>query len=101
MNVPSFTIDTAIPTATINYDISTPTSKNVVATLTGSTKPITVSNNWWSTSYTFTWNGSFSFEFVDSIGNTWTTTATVTWIKSAAEKPLTTTWTNIKDTTKK
>ena len=83
LSIPSFTIDTVAPTATVSYNPSTSTSKEVIATLKGTGKSITVQNNSWSMSYTFTWNGSFTFDFIDSVGNTWTTTATVTWIKTA------------------
>ena len=94
--IPSFAIDTVAPIATVTYDPTTSTSKEVVATLTGTNKPITVQNNWWSLSYTFTGNGNFIFNFVDSVGNTWSATATVTWIKAASSpivssNPLTTT----------
>ena len=82
--IPLFTIDTVVPIATVSYDPATSTSKEVVATLTGTNKSITVQNNWWSMSYTFTGNGDFIFNFVDSVGNTWSATATVTWVKSAS-----------------
>ena len=36
-----------------------------------------ITNNWWSTSYVFTWNGSFTFTYIDQAGNTGSTIATV------------------------
>lgn len=79
----TFTIeeaDTTVPTGYITYDISTPTSGDVIATLTGLSEPVTVTNNSWSIYYTFTESGSFTFQFQDSFGNTGEATATVTWI---------------------
>jgi hypothetical protein len=41
---------------------------------------VSVTNNGGSTSYTFTGNDTFTFEFTDAYGNTGSVTATVTWI---------------------
>lgn len=73
-------IDKTIPTWTITYN---PTSWayvswNIIATLSTS-ETVTISNNWWSNAYTFTWNGDFTFNFVDAAGNTGSTTATVNY----------------------
>lgn len=79
----NFTIldpDTVAPTWYVSYDISTPISGDVIATLTGLSEPVTVTNNSWSIYYTFTGNGSFTFEFEDDFGNTWEAIATVTRI---------------------
>ena len=74
-------LDTTKPTATISYDPSTSTMWNVIATFTWFSETWTIiTNNGWSTGYTFTENGSFTFEFKDQAGNTWETTATVTRI---------------------
>jgi len=74
-------INTTKPTATISYNPATATSGNVVATIASFSKPgVTITNNGWLTHYTFTWDGSFTFEFVDVVGNTWSATATVGWI---------------------
>ena len=73
-------IDTVVPTATVEYSPSTTTSGAVVATLTGASESIVISNNSGSSTYTFTASGSFTFEFVDLAGNTGSAVATVTWI---------------------
>ncbi|MNI35690.1 Xyloglucanase Xgh74A precursor [compost metagenome] len=69
-------IDKIAPTATVTYSTTSPTNKDVVATITPS-ETVTVTNNCGSTSYTFTANGSFTFEFRDGAGNKGTATATV------------------------
>ena len=51
----------------------------VVVTLEPS-EPITVTNNGGLLSYTFTENGTFTFEFVDQAGKTGSVTASVQWI---------------------
>lgn len=69
--------DTIAPTATVSYSTLTPTSGDVVATITPS-EPITVTNTEnGSLSYTFTENSSFTFEFEDEAGNKGSITATV------------------------
>ena len=91
-------IDTTKPTATITYSPTswTTTSRDVVATISlGETGTIT--NNDWLTWYTFTGNGTFTFEFADLAGNTWSATATVTRIDKA--KPTATVTYNITWTT--
>lgn len=70
-----------VPTAEIKYSTNTTTSENVVATLVNPSSEITVTNNDGKTSYTFTENGTFTFEFVDKNGNKGTVTATVDWIQ--------------------
>ena len=74
-------IDKVIPTASILY---TPTtwnysSWNIIATLTGYSKSLTITNNGGSNNYTFTGNGNFIFNFVDAAGNIWSTTAIVNY----------------------
>lgn len=70
--------DTTPPTATIDYNINTPTSGDVIATLTGiSESGVVIQNNGWSDLYLFTGNGSFTFLYKDPAGNIGTTTATV------------------------
>ena len=70
-------IDTTAPTWVISYNTTLPTNGNVTATLTWASESITVTNNGGSTSYVFTTNGSFTFEYVDAAGNTGSATATV------------------------
>jgi hypothetical protein len=67
-------IDHALPTATVIYSVVT--AQSVIATITPS-ESVTITNNGGSTSYTFIFNGSFTFEFVDAAGNHGTATATV------------------------
>jgi hypothetical protein len=74
-----FTVEAAPPTAAMNYSTTFPTTGTVVVTLDPS-EPITVTNNGGLLSYTFTGNGTFTFEFVDQAGKTGSATATVRWI---------------------
>ncbi len=77
-------IDISTVTWTITYAPSTPTSGTVIASITFNKTWVTISNNSWFTGYTFTWNESFIFNFIDSAGNTWAATATVTRIDGVA-----------------
>lgn len=77
-------VDTTKPTASVIYSEYTRTNKNVIATLTGYSEPITITNNGGSADRTFTTNGSFTFNFEDDYGNTGTVTATVTRIDKIA-----------------
>ncbi len=74
------------PRAEVNYNIIRPTNKNVVAELVNFTRPVTVTNNNGKTSYTFTENGEFTFEFVDEDGNRGSTRAYVDWIDKEPPK---------------
>lgn len=78
------TPDVVPPTATIHYSITGATNQDVVASLTGESEPITITNNSGSRAYAFTGNASFTFEFVDAAGNTGATTATVSGIDKTA-----------------
>ncbi|MEF2176026.1 MAG: hypothetical protein V3575_06120 [Candidatus Absconditabacteria bacterium] len=73
-------IDKTKPTASIDYNPSTPTNQNVIATLTGISESITITNNGGSGQYLFTDNGIFTFNFEDAVGNTGATSATVDFI---------------------
>ncbi len=68
------------PRAEVNYNIARPTNKDVTAELINPIRPITVTNNDGKTTYTFTENGEFTFEFVDEEGRTGSATARVDWI---------------------
>ncbi|MCI9177468.1 MAG: hypothetical protein HFJ28_02575 [Clostridia bacterium] len=68
------------PRAEVNYNITTPTNKDVTAELINITRPIRVTNNDGKLTHTFTENGEFTFEFVDEQGNQGSTTARVDWI---------------------
>ncbi|TMV45904.1 hypothetical protein FE783_27570 [Paenibacillus mesophilus] len=73
--------DTTAPTATVSYSVTEATYQPVTAVITPS-EPVTITNNGGSPSYTFAFNGSFTFEFVDAAGNRGTATATVSNILS-------------------
>lgn len=81
-------IDKVKPTATVEYSTTEKTEEKVVATLKPS-EDIIVTNNGGKMTYTFTENGSFTFEFKDKVGNTNTAVAEVRWItkKQEEEKP--------------
>ncbi len=68
------------PRADVNYNITRATNQNVTAELVNMTRPITVLNNDHKTTYTFTENGKFTFEYEDENGNKGSTTAEVNWI---------------------
>ncbi len=74
--------DDGHPTASISYNITSPTSSNVVATLKPS-EEITITSPGGFT-HTFTGNGTFTFEFVDDDGNTGEATASVANIDKEA-----------------
>ena len=84
VNVLDTVVDTTPPTATVSYSTTGATNQNVVATLTGASEPITITNNSGSATYTFTGNSTFTFTFVDLAGNTGSATATVTNIDTTA-----------------
>lgn len=72
-------IDKTAPTATVAYNPQADGS--VIATISPS-EPVTITNNGGSDSYSFLFNGSFVFEYVDAAGHTGTTTAAVNNIAS-------------------
>jgi len=80
-------IDKIAPTAEIEYSTTEETKGEVIAKLVKASKPITITNNNGSDTYTFTKNGEFTFEFVDKAGNKGTLTAKVNWIKDSPENP--------------
>jgi hypothetical protein len=67
------------PVAAVTYSSEGPTNEDVIATITPS-EPVTITNNKGLASYTFTDNGSFTFEFIDANGNQGTAVAVVDWI---------------------
>ena len=73
-------IDKIAPTATVSYDATDKTNGEVIATLGNVSEEIEITNNDGKDTYTFTENGTFTFEFVDKAGNKGTATAEVTWI---------------------
>ena len=79
-------INKDIPSADITYNYTELTNQDVIATLS-SDDNITIKNNDGNNTYTFTENGTFTFEFVNDLGNTGTATATVDWIDKTAPVP--------------
>ncbi|MCI8777983.1 MAG: hypothetical protein HFI87_02400 [Bacilli bacterium] len=73
-------IDKNPPTASINYSTKEETDK-VIVTLINESEPIKILNNNANREYTFTKNGTFTFEIMDLAGNTNKVVATVDWIK--------------------
>ena len=80
----SVTVSTAVPTASVMYSDTGATNQDVVATLTGASEPITITNNSGSGVYTFSANGTFTFLFVNDVGNTGSVAATVSNIDKTA-----------------
>lgn len=76
-------IDVTPPIATLTYDNSLLTNKDVTVTISFN-EEATVTNNSNSKTYTFKENGSFTFEYRDRAGNTGTITARVNWIDKVA-----------------
>jgi len=76
-------IDRVVPTANIEYSNTNPTQGSVTVTLKAD-EDITITNNNGKNTYTFTENGSFTFEFVDKAGNKGTAIAKVDWIDKSA-----------------
>jgi hypothetical protein len=68
----TFTIDTVLPTAEIEYshDLTLKTNQEIKATLKNANKDITITNNDGKDFYTFQENGEFIFEITDVAGNT-------------------------------
>lgn len=79
-------IDKSVPQGKIAYSTSTPTNQNVTAVICFDKDNVTVTNNNGSTSYIFTKNDEFTFEFEDSLGNKGTATAKVNWINKTPPK---------------
>ncbi len=75
-----------VPLAEVSYNIVKKTGQNVVAQLYNENRPITVTNNGGSKTYTFEKNGSFTFEFVDENGKQGSATAVVDWIDKTPPK---------------
>ena len=73
-------IDKTTPRATVRYDITEKTNRDVVATLDKDDQNLTITNNNGKDTYTFTENGTFTFEFTNELGNKGTATAKVDWI---------------------
>lgn len=71
---------------TIDYNISTRTNRNVVATISFNRENVTVLNNNGNKTYEFTQNGEFTFRYIDEYGFESQKTAKVTWIDREGPK---------------
>ena len=71
-------------TSMISYDNTELTNRTVTATIIFNKNDVTIINNEGSNQYVFEKNGEFTFEYVDSEGNTGTNTAKVNWIGKEA-----------------
>ncbi len=72
------------PMAGLQYSSTECTNQDVIVQLVSPSTPITITNNNGSDTYTFTENGTFTFEFVDEDGVAGMTTAMVDWIDKIA-----------------
>lgn len=77
-------IDTQIPNAYLEYNITDLTNEDVIVTIDFDKDDVKVTNNDGNRTYTFTNNGDFTFEFSDEAGNTGAKKATVNWIDKVA-----------------
>ncbi|MDF2714869.1 MAG: hypothetical protein K0R28_1794 [Paenibacillus sp.] len=80
-------IDVTPPNATIEYTPSGTTRGNVTVSLSNASEPIRVINNSGRTSYTFTENGTFEFQYEDEAGNRNTVPAIAKMEKIDKEAP--------------
>ena len=76
----------AIENFTIAYDIEEPTDQDVTATITFENENVVITNNGGNNTYTFSENGSFTFEFKNENEEIGTAVATVNWIYKEAPK---------------
>ncbi|QYR20257.1 hypothetical protein KZ483_20835 [Paenibacillus sp. sptzw28] len=76
-------VDTAAPTAKVEYSTAAMTNQDVIATIEPN-EQVTITNNNGASSYTFSQNGSFTFELIDKAGNTGTVVASVNNIDKTA-----------------
>lgn len=72
--------ETIEPIASVSYFPENTTSSNVIATLENESEWITITNNGGSSTYSFTGNTTFTFEFEDAFWNTGATLTQVDWI---------------------
>jgi hypothetical protein len=77
-------IDRTLPHCSVSYDVSTPTSGTVIASLTGCSESIVSVE----TDFTFTGNGSHTFFFTDLAGNAASAVANVTRIDTSVPQAL-------------
>ncbi|MCS7462394.1 autotransporter adhesin family protein [Paenibacillus doosanensis] len=79
-------IDTTPPTGSVEYLNTGKTNGNVTVQLTDLSEQVRITNPPGRSTYTFTENGSFEFEFVDEAGNTGKAKAAVDYIDKEAPK---------------
>ncbi len=79
-------IDKTAPKGTISYSTVNKANK-VIAYISFNEDNVTVLNNGGSSAYTFTQNGTFTFEFADRAGNKGKSTATVSWVDASVAAP--------------
>ncbi len=79
-------IDKEVPVGTITYSAEYQTNQDIIATITFNKENVRITNNDGNSTYTFTENGTFTFEFVDKAGNTGTAVATVNNIDKTLPK---------------
>ncbi len=77
-------IDNDNSNATIEYSTIDMTNKDVVAKIVFEKENMTITNNDGKDTYTFTENGTFSFEYKDEAGNIGSKVAKVSWIDKVA-----------------
>jgi hypothetical protein len=77
-------IDDTIPTGEAVLINTLPTNQNVTAKLIYTSEPVQITNNNGRNVYTFTENGTFTFEFKDEAGNEGTATVTANIIDKQA-----------------
>lgn len=94
---PWVTTATGNNTVQITYTPTWPTITNqdVVATIVFPSNSYKVINNNWSNRHTFTGNGIYTFQYIDSLWKYNTLTATVSWISKTQPQQTQTTWTMI------
>ncbi|VVB57434.1 Uncharacterised protein [uncultured archaeon] len=76
-------IDKTAPTASVSYNATSATNGDVLATLAPS-ENVTITNNGGNSTYLFTTNGEFTFQFQDAAGNSGSAAAAVSTIDKTA-----------------
>ena len=79
-------IDKVAPEPIMVYSTIEPTNQDVTATITFDKENVEITNNDGNTTYTFTENGEYTFEFMDEAGNKGSVKAIVNWIDRIAPK---------------
>ncbi|WP_108993933.1 Ig-like domain repeat protein [Paenibacillus agaridevorans] len=77
-------VDDVAPQGTIEYRVTEKTGGNVPVQLASTSEPVVILNNSGKSTFVFTENGQFTFQFRDEAGNIGTATATVNNIDKEA-----------------